>query len=131
MDGLFRTGRLLTHHKSAMINWCGGTHPYVQHSEDRSRIVSLRPSWAVSKIQNKNQKELKKKKKSRASKMALVANPDDPNSSPGIYMVQGEKQLLKVVFWPPQVDCGICAHTQKSNRKYFQNSQRSNSDNHY
>lgn len=28
---------------------------------------------------------------------AFVANPDDPSSSPGIYMVQGEKQLLKVV----------------------------------
>lgn len=62
--------------------------------------MSLRPSWAVSK--DKNQKELKKKKKRRASKMvhyikAFVANPDDPSSSPGIYMVQGEKQLLKVV----------------------------------
>lgn len=61
VDGLLRTGRLLTHHKSAMINWCGGTHQYVHHSGDRSRIVSLRPSGAVSK--NKKQKELKEKKK--------------------------------------------------------------------
>lgn len=29
VDGLLRTGRLLPHHKSAMINWCGGTHQYV------------------------------------------------------------------------------------------------------
>lgn len=28
---------------------------------------------------------------------ALAVNPDDPSSSPGVYMVQGEKELLKVV----------------------------------